>query len=347
MPPTPDERTARLQLALLIEPGHPTTGVLVRRLGAAETLRLVRAEHPAIPADLGAEWFAAWRRHLRNPDATPTLADALRGCDQRGIAITAPGDPAWPTGLAALGATAPLVLFSHGDVGLLTRPLHAKVAIVGSRAATSYGEHVAQRTAADLSAHGDTIVSGGAYGIDVAAHRGALTGPGGTVAVLAGGLDRYYPAGNTTLLSEVARHGAVVSEAPPGTAPSRARFLQRNRIIAATSGLTVIVEAAHRSGSLDTAHRAHHLGRAVAAFPGPVTSVASAGAHQAIAAGIARLVTDADDIRRLLDPTPAGPIAQALPRLDRIASDHRTSLHDFAVSRRPTRPGEQTPRPGR
>ncbi len=346
MPPTPDESTARLQLALLIEPGHPTTGVLVRRLGAAETLRLARAEHPAIPPDLGAEWFAVWRRHLRNPNATPTLSDALRACDQHGTDITAPGDPAWPTGLAALGAAAPLVLFSQGDIGLLTRPLHAKVAIVGSRAATAYGQHIAQQTAADLSAHGDTVVSGGAYGIDAAAHRGALTGPGRTVAVVAGGLDRYYPAGNATLLSEVARHGAVVSEAPPGTAPSRARFLQRNRIIAATSGLTAVVEAAYRSGSLDTAHRAHNLGRAVAAFPGPVTSVVSAGAHQAIAAGIARLVTDADDIRRLLDPTPAGPIAQALPRLDQIASDRRAALHDFAASRRPTRTGEQAPPPG-
>jgi DNA processing protein len=347
MPPISDERTARLHLAHLSNPGHPVTGVLVARLGAAETLRLARAAHPAAPADLSAEWFATWRRHLRNPDTVPAADDIRRACHLHSIEVTVPGDPAWPTGLAALGAAAPLVLFSQGDVGLLTRPLHAKVAVIGSRAASSYGEHVAQQTAADLSAHGDTIVSGGAYGIDAAAHRGALTGPGGTVAVLACGLDCYYPAGNTTLLAEVARHGAVVSEAPPGTAPSRARLMQRNRIVAATCGLTVVVEAAYRSGSLDTVHRAHRLGRTVAAFPGPVTSAASAGTHQAIADGTARLVTDADDIRRLLDPTPGEPLTQALPRLDRLASDRRASLHDFAASRRPTHPGEQVPPPGR
>lgn len=343
MPPTSDERTARIQLALLSEPGDPVTGVLVARLGASETLRLARAEYPATLPNLSAESFATWRGRLRDPRTAPTTTETLRACERHGITVTVPGDAAWPTGLAALGATAPLMLFSHGDIGLLTRPLHAKIAIIGSRAATSYGEHVAQQTAADLSRHDDTVVSGGAYGIDVAAHRGALTGSGGTVAVLAGGLDRYYPAGNATLLAEVARSGAVVSEAPPGTAPSRARFLQRNRIVAATSGLTVVVEAAYRSGSLDTMHRAHSLGRAVAALPGPVTSAASAGTHQTIAAGLARLVTNAHDIRALIAPTSGGAIAQALPRLDQLTPDRRAALHDFTGSHRPARPSEQTP----
>jgi DNA processing protein len=279
-----DEHVRRVQLALIATPGHPVTGLLVDRLGTAETLRLAQDRDATVPLGLAGAWFDAWRNHLRNPATTSEVTATLAACDLLGIDTLVPSDPLWPTGLNDLDLTEPLVLFARGDARLLTRPLHAKIAVIGSRAATQYGTNVAEQVAADLADSGYTVVSGGAYGIDAAAHRGALAAPAGTIAVLAGGLDRYYPAGNTDLLRQVAQTGAVVSEAPPGTPPSRARLLQRNRIVAATTGATVVVEAAMRSGSLDTVQRAHNLHRTVAAFPGPVTSTASSGTNRLIAA---------------------------------------------------------------
>lgn len=322
-----DERIRRVQLTLLSAPGHPVTGILVDRLGTAETLRLATDPDAAAPLRLGGNWFSIWQNHLRHQVDNHEVTAALDACQRLGLDLLVPGEPLWPTGLADLGPAEPLVLFSRGDARLLTRPPHAKIAVVGARAATEYGVNVAEQTSADLADAGYTIVSGGAYGIDAAAHRGALAAPAGTVAVLASGLDRYYPAGNTDLLTQIAQTGAVVSEAPPGTTLSRARLLQRNRIVAATTSLTVVVEAAWRSGSLDTVQRAHHLHRNVAAFPGPVTSTASAGTNRLIAAGMGRAVTDADDIRVLLESA----------RREPTAPDRRAALHDFTTQlRRPT-----------
>ncbi|WP_172191127.1 DNA-processing protein DprA [Actinomyces faecalis] len=174
------------------------------------------------------------------------------------------------------------------------------VALVGSRASTRYGETVAVQLASQVAGQGAVVVSGGAYGIDAAAHRGALRS-GRTIAVSAGGVDRLYPAGNAVLLEEVVAHGALVAEVPPGCQPGRHRFLSRNRLIAAMSQATVVVEAAWRSGALSTARHAADLGRPLGAVPGPVTSMESAGCHRLLREG-AVCVSDAAEVLELLVP---------------------------------------------
>src|SRR5699024_807250 len=203
--------------------------------------------------------------------------------------------------------TAPHCLWVHGPGPLDQLCGPRSVALVGSRASTPYGEDTAATLAAAFAARGGTVVSGGAYGIDAAAHRGALAADdGATVAVLAGGLDALYPRGNTRLLEQIRERHLLVSEAPPGTAPTRWRFLARNRLIAALSRAVVVVEAAWRSGALSTARLADQLSRPVGAVPGPVTSAASAGCHRLVREQGAVLVTEPAE---LLDLLPGGPAA--------------------------------------
>jgi DNA processing protein len=209
-------------------------------------------------------------------------------------------DEHWPDGLSDLGDHGPRVLWCRGDVSALPR-LEQAVAIVGARASTGYGEHVAMDFAAGLTSRGYTVVSGGAYGIDGMAHRAVLACGGTTVAVLAGGIDQLYPAGHDELLRRIITAGAVVSEVSPGGAPTRWRFLQRNRLIAAMAGATVVIEAGHRSGSLNTATHARDLDRPIGVVPGPVTSGASAGCHRLLRTNPATtLVTSVADVVELL-----------------------------------------------
>ncbi|MES6323209.1 DNA-processing protein DprA, partial [Cutibacterium acnes] len=196
----------------------------------------------------------------------------------------------------------PVGLWTRGHADLANRVANC-VAIVGSRAATSYGQDVASELAFDLARRSDipdhtswTIISGGAFGVDVAAHRGALAARGCTVSVQAGGLDQLYPRGNTAVLEQVACGGALVSEVPPGAHPTKPGFLARNRLIAAMSSGVVIVEAGIRSGALNTTMWANALMRPVMAIPGPVTSSMSAGTHRLIRDNQAVLVRDADDV---------------------------------------------------
>jgi DNA processing protein len=172
-------------------------------------------------------------------------------------------------------------------------------AVVGTRAATVYGERVAGDLAAGMAEHDVAVISGGAYGIDGAAHRAALDCDGITVAVLAGGLDIPYPAGHSALLHRIGQHGLLFTEYPPGVRPARHRFLTRNRLVAGVAGAAVVVEAGLRSGAANTAAWARALGRVVAAVPGPVTSSASAGCHALLRNG-AELVTRADDVVELV-----------------------------------------------
>lgn len=224
----------------------------------------------------------------------------------------APGDPRWPTRLADLGPGEPLALWVRGRADL--RGLTERsVAVVGSRACTEYGTQVATELGSGLSDRGFTVVSGGAYGIDAAAHRGSLAAGGRTIAFLAGGVDRLYPPGNQDLLRRLTEEGAVVSEVPPGSVPGRQRFLKRNRLIAAVSGATVVVEAALRSGALSTANHATSLLRPLGSVPGPVTSMASSGCHELLRQGAAVCVTDAAEAAELAGqigvdtaPTPVG-----------------------------------------
>jgi len=205
--------------------------------------------------------------------------------------IVCPGDPEWPQGLDDLSAP-PYCLWVRGPVDLASA-CQRSVAVVGARTATSYGEIVATEMAAGLGELRFVIISGAAFGIDAAAHRGALATGATTIAVLAGGVERPYPSSHAALIARIVEVGAVVSEVAPGSAPTKTRFLQRNRMIATMGRGTVVVEAGLRSGSLNTARTAAEHGRVVVAVPGPVTSMMSAGCHEAIRSGMAQLVTDA------------------------------------------------------
>jgi DNA processing protein len=215
--------------------------------------------------------------------------------------LLVPGDEAWPSQLDDLQEHAPFALWARGDVGRLA-DLHRSIALVGARAATGYGEHVTVEAASGLVDRGFAIVSGAAYGIDGTAHRAALASRGTTVAVLAGGLDRFYPSGHEQLLKRIVDRGIAVAEVPPGTTPTKWRFLLRNRLIAALAGATVVVEAGWRSGSLNTANHAGTLARPLGAVPGPVTSAASAGCHRLLREMAAVCVTNADEMAELVGP---------------------------------------------
>jgi DNA processing protein len=218
--------------------------------------------------------------------------------DKYSARVLCPGDPEWPLGLDDLAAP-PYCLWVRGPVDVAAS-CERSVAVVGARSATAYGEMVAAEISAGLGQRRFTVISGAAFGIDAAAHRGALATGAITIAVLAGGVERPYPSSHAALISRIAEGGAVISEVAPGSAPTKTRFLQRNRMIATMGRGTVVVEAGLRSGSLNTARTAAEHGRVVAAVPGPVTSLTSAGCHEAIRSGLAQLVTNAAEAAELI-----------------------------------------------
>ncbi|MBX0298652.1 DNA-processing protein DprA [Cryobacterium sp. 1639] len=311
----PREVFARAAWTGIAEPGDGVAGAVVGILGAATALTAVveawpadRLEHRlAASVDengagdaqglrLGLEQaLARWRPRLSSGDAIRSLHQAHR----TGTALLLPGDPLWPSGTVDLGQHAPLALWWRGRAEALDALRHS-IALVGARAATGYGEHVAMEAAAGLVDRGLAIVSGAAYGIDGMAHRSALASNGTTVAFLAGGVDRFYPSGHDALLSRIVEAGAVLSELPCGAAPTKWRFLQRNRLIAAASAATVVLEAGWRSGSLNTAGHAAALGRPLGAVPGPVTSPTSAGCHRLLRDYDAICVTTAAEMAELI-----------------------------------------------
>lgn len=287
-----DERAARMVLSMIVEPNDAVTGRLLGELGALELVRLV--ERDDVVPGLSAIDAQVWRDRFERSDAR-THSQRIVDAQRMGIGVLIPGDKDWPASLDDLGDRRPYVLWTRGTTSFLARPLNDLVTITGARAATSYGEHVADTLASDLASSERIVVAGGAYGIESAAHRAALASGGDTIAVLANGVDRPYPMGHRELLERVADLGLIVSEVPPGAVPTRHRFLARARLMAALSAATVVVEAGARSGSMTVARRAHELGRAVGAVPGPVASVTSAGPHQLLRDG-ASLVTDAADV---------------------------------------------------
>lgn len=290
-----DERTARIILAIASEPGDQVTGTTLRTLGATETVENAVAETP--PPGPGGD---TWQRRLAPRINTEHVQRVLEDTSRYDLRVLIPGDPDWPTGLNALGDRAPYALWVKGDSKPLAAPSWDRLGITGARAATSYGMHVTGEIAGEAVVDFRQVVSGGAYGVDSAAHRAALDAAGTTIVVMAGGLDRLYPSGNTDLFQRIERDGALVSELPPGSAPTRWRFLQRGRLIAALSGAVVVTEAGVRSGALHTASSAINLQRPVGAVPGPVTSAASAGCHRLMRDGLASLVATYEDARELL-----------------------------------------------
>jgi len=308
-----EEVFARAAWSIVSEPGDGMAGLLVGALGAVPALRGVVADRPVetlagMLQDAGAgsldraefsdqlrEALERWRPRLKPPDVVIALRQARRVSAR----LLLPGDAEWPEGLEDLGRHAPLALWCRGTLGSL-HALGRSIALVGARAASGYGEHLAMEASAGLVDRGFAIVSGAAYGIDGMAHRAALASRGQTVAFLAGGVDRFYPAGHDALLTRIAESGAVLSELPCGAAPTKWRFLQRNRLIAAASRATVVLEAGWRSGSLNTAGHAAALGRPLGAVPGPVTSPTSAGCHRLIREYEAVCVTNAAEMAELV-----------------------------------------------
>lgn len=246
-------------------------------------------------ADLVVAAVLRWAPRLERLDPEGELAVLGR----YGGTFLTPDDPRWPAGVADLGVGGPLALWVRGDPDL-ARLAERSVSLVGSRACTDYGIRVTRTLACGLADRGFTVVSGGANGIDAEAHRGALVSGSPTVAFLAGGVDRLYPASNTDLLRRTVEQGAVVSEVPPGSVPGKQRFLKRNRLIASLTSGTVVVEASVRSGALSTANHAARLLRPLGAVPGPVTSMASAGCHELLRRGAAVCVTDAAEVAELV-----------------------------------------------
>lgn len=322
-PSAEQDRAARITWSLIAEPSDAVALLACTVLGPVAALELARHGsgtdlHRALGGQLPAESsdpgsgssrsraeraLSRWRARLE----TVVLEEVLDDAQRRRIRILTPHDHEWPTALDDLEETRPHCLWVQGPGRLDQLAGERCLALVGSRASTPYGEDTAGSFAAAFAAGGGTVVSGGAYGIDAAAHRGALaTDAGATVAILAGGLDRLYPRGNTDLLERIRGRHLLLSEAPPGTAPTRWRFLARNRMIAALSRATVVVEASWRSGALSTARLADQLSRPVGAVPGPITSAASAGCHRLIRERGAVLVTEPAD---LLDLLPGGPAA--------------------------------------
>ncbi len=292
-----DDRIARAAWSRLAEPGDVAARRLVAEHGAGPALHRVLDDN-LLPD------VARWRVRLECTDPSRDLRTVARFGGQ----VLVPGDDAWPSGLADLGLDQPFCLWVRGPRPPLAAGTRS-VSIVGARTATHYGLDVAARLAVGCVDAGVCVVSGGAYGIDARAHRAALAADGATVAVLACGVDRAYPRGNEQLLAEIARVGALVSEVPPGSAPTRWRFLERNRLIAALTAATVVVEAAWRSGAQSTARHAAQLARPVGAVPGPVTSALSAGCHRLLRDG-AVCVTDPAEVLELV-----GPMGQGLPDL--------------------------------
>ena len=293
------ERRARVALSFLAQPGDPVMGRALSTRSAAELLALVTGADANGEAmlvsqpedDALSRALPRWRDRLGE---VPSVA-RLAAWEQNGMRLVLPGDAEWPTQLDDLGEARPLVLWVRGTADLRFACLNS-VSMVGARAASGYGNHVAVEMAATLAERGVTVVSGGAFGIDASSHRGALAGGGSTVAVLAGGLEFGYPRGHAELFRAIADHGVLVSECPPGRGPTRPGFLVRNRIIAALSPGTVVVEAALRSGALNSARHARELCRPVMAVPGPVTSEQSAGCHELIRDYGAMCVTCANDV---------------------------------------------------
>lgn len=275
---SPTERAALVRLVLRTEPSTQGLAAEVDEFGPAEAERRLLAGHGPL----------ARGSRLR---PVPTVAAAPEVPGARLILI---GDPEYPTQLTDLDDP-PLVLWVRGQVDLRLTAMRS-VAVVGARAASAYGQRVAGQLGAQLAQQGWAVVSGAAFGIDAAAHRGALSVAGPTIAVLACGVDVAYPKAHDTMLAAIAEEGALVSELPPGAQPLRFRFLSRNRIIAALTRGTVVVEAAMRSGAVATANRAHDVGRPVMAVPGPVDVVSSAGTNRMLHDQSARAVRDGSDV---------------------------------------------------
>lgn len=321
----------------------PALTALIASVGVCEAARAVRER--ALPPVLRS---ATERR--REPDTAARDLAVMRECGGR---LVTPDDAEWPAwrmlGLNRLvpgrdpDGAVPLVFWVRGE-GHLSELTERALAVVGARCSTGYGDRVTSEIAGELATRGWTVVSGAAFGIDGTAHRAALAAGGPTIAVLACGADRPYPAQHDRLLDRIAETGLVVSEYPPGTAARKHHFLARNRLIAGLADGVLVVEAGMRSGARNTVKWARRIGRPALAVPGPVDSAASVGCHRMIRDGEAVLVTTPEEVLAetapLHLPLPtggetagAGPLGSAETRVRAALSDTGGRWpHDIAAA---------------
>ena len=337
------EEAAAAAWTLISEPGDEAAGLLRLTFGAEKSLGFLTsgANATRIATEL-ADSDSAQLATQRFVDVEKTMSESLERWKPRlqrveyesalklaSVTKTnflAIGSEYWPAGLSDLGLAMPAGLWVRGSLS----QLNDAIAIVGSRAATSYGEWVCAELVSVFKNESIPLVSGGAFGIDAAAHRFANRLELPNFAVMAGGVDRFYPLSNRDLLTEVIRNGAVLSELPPGKAPTRWRFLQRNRLIAALSRAVVVVEAGHRSGAINTANHAATIGRPVAAIPGSIQNATSLGCHRLIREGVATLVSNGQEllevagIKHLAENEIAGLGILELRVIDAMTSKYQT-----------------------
>lgn len=319
--PVPEQvLRARAHLSMLAGGPAPALAAFVDRHGPVDAVARLCGD--GIPADVDTELRVLQRDQLRGADqADQLLADA----EAAGLRLLTPEhDSEWPhqqlrslitrTQSGTVADQRPLALWVRGSTPLPQLQLRRQVAVIGARAATGYGEHVAADFGYHLSTAGATVVTGGGYGIEAAATRGALVTEAPVLVVLANGTDVAYPNGHRDLFHRVCEQGALVSEYPPQLPPSRLRFAERTRLLTALTGTTVIVEATHRSGSLRAADTARQQNKPVFAVPGPVTSATSVGTHELIKRGRARLAATAADVLTALPNPPGTAPAQTHPQ---------------------------------
>jgi DNA processing protein len=356
--PPNSEELAGIWFSIMCEPGDEFGGYIRQALGVSRALHIVKAGNASElvrqlisekTEDFGVARFgsldkvsgdalARWLPRL----SSSALNQSYDWLKRSKSWLITPQSELWPENLNHLGWAAPAVLWGRGSPRTLTAT-EKSLSVVGSRGATNYGSWVTGELISELKPFEITIVSGGAYGIDAAAHRTALAAGLPTVAVLAGGVDRLYPSGNHELFDDIMTNGAVVSELPPGSSPTKWRFLQRNRLIAALADATLVVEAGKRSGSISTANHASELGRPVGAIPGPITATSSHGCNRLIQSGQAELIQDGDDLLSLLG------IHSRLSFSEIDSSDNLGPLEKRlidALSTRPTDPSQVAKKSG-
>lgn len=338
-------RFARVVWSRLIEPGDVAAGALIHHWGPTNALVRVISQDPEscnewsleslLLADDEArnvisqrQFRAALKRWLPRLDRGAVLED-LRAAHKAKLKLLIPIDHEWPTPLQDLGHHAPILLWGSGNMSALQQ--HS-LAVVGARACSSDGANTTAELVADACTVNVAIVSGAAYGVDAVAHKTALQLSGSTVAFLAGGADRPYPRSNAGLLQEIAQHGIVCSEMPPGAAPTRWRFLQRNRLIAGLANATLVTEAGVRSGSLNTAGHASQLGRGLGAVPGRPGDPNAAGCLRLIKDYDALMVVGRDDVLQLLGVEESQDAC-----LDEEENERELSLHRRIIDALPLR----------
>jgi len=287
-----NESSARLILFSIIEPADPFWSYEINQRGGLSVYtRIISGRYYLKQKDILKIQQQIIQRQVKELEIEISKA---------GGAFITPQDNDWPTSLADL-AMPPIGLVIAGDRCVLLK-LDKSISIVGSRQPTDYGLQLSYSLASQASLAGLVVVSGGAYGIDTACHKGALSVGGVCIAVLAGGINRLYPLENLKLFKDITKSGLLISEVMPNVESKPYRFLIRNRLIAALSRSTVVVEAKFISGSIRTARDAAEIFRPVFAIPGPVTSALSEGCHRLIAERVADIATSLDEILEVITP---------------------------------------------